>query len=102
MTSRFLTTNYISWEVHSGDNVKFWIDSWNGFLTFASNVVLRDVSFIAIYCWGSKVVNYISTNDILLGKVIWKDFTKIPILPNEATFFNSLLSSRIVRDDKNS
>ena len=31
MSSKDIVCNYVTWKIHSGEKVKFWEDSWNGF-----------------------------------------------------------------------
>lgn len=62
LQSRDLVQHYISWEVHKGDDINFWDDSWQCLppLDHQNNVDLVNI-FSA--WWGVKIIDYVLSVD---------------------------------------
>jgi hypothetical protein len=104
IASREIVTNYISWEVNSGYQVKFWHDSWNGAPPL-SKMEGVDHMIIAIEnLWGSLLINYVSVISVHSRNVIWKDPSELNLPPQDCQLLEKIFSKKTMylsnSDDK--
>lgn len=87
ISSRDLVTKYISWQVHNGELVNFWFDSWNGYPPLAQNNQLQQVIPIFIMKWGHKLVNYVSGLSAQ-GKSSRRTSMRLKLKKSQKSYFN--------------
>lgn len=70
ISSRKIITDFVSLEVHNGESLKFWDDSWYGLPLPAFDNDLREVINIIKENWGVFSVHPVLIVEIFKGKVI--------------------------------
>lgn len=96
ISSREVVVKFITWKVHSGNKSNFLLDLWNGWPPLSSFPIFRDSMLASTVKWRFQLVNYVSTVEIHLSKVVWKDFSDIPISDQERIDLNKALLERQV------
>ncbi len=79
MASRDIATQYITWEVNSGDRASFWPDSWSALPPLIHATSLDDIVASSEEIWGKSLVDYDSRVCLFSKSVIWKDLDELPI-----------------------
>lgn len=69
ISSHYLITNYISWEVHSDEDVLFWWDSWNGHIPLICEATFLDIHERVSEISGSHSIDYVDFVEINFGRV---------------------------------
>ena len=73
MSSKDIVCNYVTWEIHSGEKVKFWEDSWNGFPPLCRQEKLVEARQVLKAEWGSSFWDYVLEIEIHSRRVLWKE-----------------------------
>ena len=73
MSSKDIVCNYVTWEFHSGEKVKFWEDSWNGFPPLCRQEKLDEARQVLKAEWGSSFWDYVLAIEIHSRRVLWKE-----------------------------
>lgn len=83
MSSKDIVCNYVTLEIHSGEKVKFWEDSWNGFPPLCRQEKLDEACQVLKAEWGSSFWDYVFTIEIHSRRVLWKEPpTHLPSQPS--------------------
>lgn len=83
VTCREVILPYLTSEVHNGESVHFWKDSWNGFPPVSSIQDLSPIEQVYSVLWGRKLKDYIDNTNPISGKVTWKDCSSPLLSPNQ-------------------
>jgi ribonuclease HI/exonuclease III len=94
MASREVVSNYITWEVHSGLSVSFWLDSWLGFPPLVNSPQALEIMHITNQHWGSKLIDFVDAIELHSGKGIWKDPASLPLDNNQCSFLLGVFKAR--------
>lgn len=95
ISSREAVTKYVSWEVHSGELVHFWYESWNELPPLNQIALLSNSIPCIMNCWGSRLIDYVCGVDLFTGKSIWKDLLDLPIDVVQKNWMQSILFKKI-------
>lgn len=96
MSSKDIFCIYVTWEIHSGEKVKFWEDSWNGFPPLCRQEKLDEAYQVLKAEWGSSFWDYVLAIEIHSRRVLWKEPpTHLLIQPSLLSSWDSL-AERII------
>lgn len=79
ISCREVVSNFLSWQVHSGEDILFWKDSWNGFPPLSQHDSHASISVVLSQLWGVRLVDYVDSVDLFSHKVSWKDPSTLPL-----------------------
>lgn len=96
ITSRDIVTHYISWEVNSGTQIKFWRDSWNGSPPFFNLDLTNIIVTHSENSWGKYLIDFVLAICLFSKKVIWKDPCELLISPMDQARLHQILSTLVV------
>lgn len=96
ISSRYVVTTFLSWQVHNKFTVLFWKDSWNGFPPLCSVSSLDQVMHVASTFWGDLLINYVDHVDLITHQAIWKDPNILPIDLSTAKELSDILATCLI------